>query len=356
MHDIHAWQRRLRPILTPPSLVFGLWAKLRAGLYARRLLPSSKPLVPCVGVGSIGIGAQTQWMVTAWLLGWAASQGLNPAVVARPVEASPPDMPCTVPPSGAAGDFGVEPLLLAGYRPGVPVVLDTNPARAAKSLTEPGGTGLVVLHDHFSSLQARRLADIVLLSARDLDKGWNRPLPAGLWREPASALHRAAAFVLELSPEELVPRLNLAARRLARFGKPVFTVSWRIWRLRQPGTGRTARDLDGEPYVLVCEEAEEAHAVRAAQAFLGAAPRYRLLFSGHHRLSAQDQAAIAADAARLRCAHILVSPRLGLRLDAVAGHTLWICDPEVAFGPDLDSGAAFAQWWPEHWRGLDHAT
>jgi len=331
MHELHPWQRRLRPLLTPPAAAYGLAMRLRAALYAKRLLPAYCPSAPSAGVGAIAWGARGRVMVSAWLLGWAQARGLKPALVA----------------SLASGN---DAELLAAYRPGVPILREADPVKACKTAHAEHTPDFLVLHDLFSTLNIRRRSDLALLDPLDLDKGWDRPFPSGFWREPAQALGRASAFVLCLSPEDVPPRRKLVERRLSRFERPAFTVHPDIWQLRAVADDRTATDLGGEPYILVASESQQEAAAKAAKAFLGTQPRFRMLVAEGHRFSPHDLAQLGADATRMRCPHILATPETALRIGHVPGRTLWTYDPEVVMGPCLLSGQAFTPWWDGQWR------
>lgn len=331
MHELHTWQRRLRPLLTPPAATYGLAMRLRAALYARGLLPAHKASAPCAGVGAIAWGARGRVMVSAWLLGWAQARGLKPVLIANPSSRADAE-------------------LLTSYRPGVPIVCEADPLRAIKAAQTGHTPDVFLLHDLFANLNIRRQADLTLLDPLDLDKGWNRPFPSGYWREPASALNRTTAFILSLAPEDVALRSKLVERRLSRLERPAFTVHPRIWQLRAIPDDQTATDLGKEPYILVTTESQQEVATKAATTFLGIPPRFKMLVADGHHFSPHDLAQLAADATRMRCPHILATPETSLLLSGVPGRTLWTYDPEVVMGPCLLTGQQFTPWWDSQWR------
>ncbi|MFP5223542.1 MAG: tetraacyldisaccharide 4'-kinase [Acidobacteriota bacterium] len=351
MQDLLLWQQRFRHVLAPPAALAALFMRAREGLYSRKYLPSWAPPCPVVGVGGIDAHARGKVMVSAWLMGWAKARGLGHVLLTGPGEASPQDMPLSVMAGTPAFECGAEAALLARYRPDAVILADVDPVRAGKSAWKTISPDLFILHGFFPALSMRRKADIVLLSAHDLDRGWNRPFPAGSWREGAGALKRATGFVLHIWPDDVPLRAKLAERRLAPLEKPVFTVHPRIWRLRADD-GRTATDLGGEPYLLVAAQSNQDVAAKAAQAFLGLPPRLRVIFPDSHRFTSHDQAQLAADSARMRAPHILATPEAALRLGSVPGKTLWTFDPDVVLGPCLLTGQAFTPWWEGVWAGM----
>ncbi len=351
MQDILLWQHRLRHLLAGPGALVAGGMRLRATLRAKGLLPAWRPPAPAVGVGGIAARARGKVLLSAWLLGWAGARGVNPVLITPPGEGNPQEMPLSVLPDTPAALCGTEAALLAQYRPQAVILADTDPVRAGKSAWKTLKPDLFLLHDQFSALRVRRDADIVLLGAHDLDRGWNRPFPAGAWREGVQALGRASAFVLHVWPDELPLRQSLVQRRLERFERPVFTIHPRIWRLRQ-ADGTTAPDLGGEPYLLVTAHSNQDVSAKAAQAFLGLPPRLRVVFPDTHRFTSQDRAQLAADAARIRAPHVLATPEAALCLGGVPGRTVWTFDPDVVLGPCLLTGRSFTPWWEGCWRDM----
>lgn len=350
MQDMHAWQHRFRHLLAPPAALVSMAMRARARLYSKGLLRAFAPPVPTVGVGGIDSLSRGKVMVSAWLLGWARAHGIPAALLAGTRGAQPSSSPLEVTPETPVQECGVDAALLARYRPGSAILADRDPVRACKAALKAPGEAprLLIAHDHFSSLSLKRSADIVLMGAHDLDKGWGRVFPAGGWREGAGALSRASAFVLHLWPDEAQLRRPLAERRLGSFEKPVFTVHPSIWRLRSLD-GRTAQDLDGAPYLLVAAQSNQDVAAKACQKFLKLPPRLRVIFPDSHRFTPQDQAMIAADAQRIRAPHVLATPEAALLLGSVPGVTLWTFEPDVVIGPCLLTGAAFKPWWDTVW-------
>jgi len=352
MNELLDWQRRLRPLLSLPAGLHALGRRVSAWLYSRRLLPAWSPKAPTVGVGTIAVGAWGEALVSAWMLGWARSRGFRPVALVHPGWGGPSDPPLLV---DANTDFfrcGAEAALLARYRPDTLVYSDSRPARAGRAAKKAGSPDFYLLCGHFSALGVRRTADLVVLTPGDLDKGWNRVLPAGMWRESARALNRAAVFVVCISPEDLTLRRNLIERRLARFGKPVFPLHPRLWRLRRPATGETTDTLGGEPYMLVAQDSNHDMAAKAARAFLGQAPRFQVIVDDAHHFTAQDRAQIAHEATRMKIPHVLATPETALGLALVPGRVLWTYDPDVVLGPCLFGGQAFTPWWEKTFAEL----
>lgn len=349
MQDIHLWQHRLRHLLALPAALNSLAMGARERLRSRSAGRAWNPPAPVVGVGGIDPTARGKVMVSAWLLGWAKAHGV-PAVLLARAASDATRQPVEVTPDTPLAECGMDAAMLARYRPGSAILADKDPVRAGKAaLAAPGADpGLFILHGLFSDFSVKRSADIVLMGAHDLDKGWGRVFPAGGWREGAGALSRASAFVLHLWPDEAQLRRPLAERRLRGFEKPVFTVHPSIWRLRTLD-GRTAHDLDGAPYLLVTGQSNQDVAAKACQKFLKLPPRLRVIFPDTHRFTPQDKAMIAADAQRMRSPHVVATPAAALLLGSIPGVTLWTYEPDVVLGPCLFTGVPFRAWWEETW-------
>ena len=63
-------------------------------------------------------------------------------------------------------------------------------------------TDLLILDDGFQHLRMQRDVNLCLFSSHDLEAGWDRVIPAGSWREDASALSRADAFLINTTADD----------------------------------------------------------------------------------------------------------------------------------------------------------
>lgn len=90
---------------------------------------------------------------------------------------------------------GDEPVMIGTKLAGVPIVVGRKRYQAALLALERFGPDVVVLDDGFQHIQLARDIDIVLLDAGN-PFGNGRLFPAGVLREPMSALHRAHAVLI----------------------------------------------------------------------------------------------------------------------------------------------------------------
>jgi tetraacyldisaccharide 4'-kinase len=161
--------------LAPLELMYAGGVALRGALYDAGVLPSHEPRIPAVSVGNLTVGGTGKTPVAAWLACELAARGARPAIVLR----------------GYGDD---EPLVHRRLNPALPVI--ASPDRLAgieRAAAE--GADLAVLDDAFQHRRARRVADIVLLSADRWPRA-RRLLPAGPWREPLRAVRRASLAIV----------------------------------------------------------------------------------------------------------------------------------------------------------------
>lgn len=152
--------------------------------------------LPSIGVGNLTVGGTGKTPVAAWCARELVESGAAPAIVLR----------------GYGDDeWRVHALL----NPDVPVIPDADRVRGIATAASKGAD-CAVLDDAFQHRRASRLADLVLVAA-DAWTGHLRPLPAGPWREPLSALQRASVAVITVKAASAarVSEVEAAIRRAA---------------------------------------------------------------------------------------------------------------------------------------------
>jgi tetraacyldisaccharide 4'-kinase len=177
-HD--PWARRARLALAPLEAVYRAAVAVRGSMYDVGLLRTRDTAIPSVGVGNLSVGGTGKTPFSAWLARTLASRGARPAIVLR----------------GYGED---EPLVHRVLNPTIPVIVGADRVRGTAQARSTGAD-VAVLDDAFQHRRARRRADFVLVSA---DRWTPDPhlLPAGPFREPLSALHRASVVVITRKAE-----------------------------------------------------------------------------------------------------------------------------------------------------------
>ena len=344
-----ALQTLLRPVLIPFGVGYGALMKARRFLWEKGLFKDFTPAYPCVAVGNIAWGGSGKTPLVDWLLSRTAKQGLEAVVLTRGYGAHPPVLPFPVSPASTAEEAGDEPLMLRLRHPAAAILVDPVRARAARLAEQTLNPDLLVLDDGFQHLAVRRHLNLVLLRPEDLREEWNRVLPAGSWREPAEALHRADAFLIKIPPSHLPGLLPDIRRRLEPYGKPVFTFFLRPGILRRVNTGGTSAALPPSgPYALLSGVGNPKQVKTTFAKFMGYPPAVHCIFPDHHAYTAED-------ASRLTDLHlpILCTSKDAVKLRGMGIPSLWELPVTATFGPALWTRLPFAQWW-DKWFAEAH--
>lgn len=239
--------------LCPLSFFYGLAMRLRSGFYRRGWLKSFRAEVPVISIGNLAVGGTGKTPMVDFLAKALGDRGVSCAIVSRGYGGRYRQDVSRV--TDAAGallmspqDCGDEPYLLARRNPGVPVYV-ARKRRLGVQAAQQGGARLILLDDGFQHLAVQRDADIVLVDAtRPFGNG--RLLPAGILREPPSALQRADLIVMtraEPGAAEAMPATGVPTMRSRHV------------------TDRNLRTLDGKTIPL------DNYAGKSALAFAGIA-------------------------------------------------------------------------------------
>jgi tetraacyldisaccharide 4'-kinase len=356
MADVSTWQRRLWPVLAPLGAAYGILMRFRRAAYERGLKDSLAPAAPCISIGNIAWGGAGKTPLIDRLLTWAESRGLRPCVLTRGYKAVPPAPHYLVRPDTDPAACGDEPLMLASRHDKTRVIVDPERARAAEWAAREFSPDLYFLDDGFQHLAIKRRLDLVLLRPEDLAEEWNRVIPAGSWREPASALARADAFMLKAAPGEFEKLRGLIGSRLGGFGKPVFGFHLEPVGLRSVVAGRFLSSPGDEPYVLLSATADPAAVRRTAADLLGREPVRHITRPDHYRFSKRDwldarDAMLYSEAARVVC-----TAKDAVKLARFASENLYVLEVEAVFGGSAYADSDFREWWERTWVGSSGET
>jgi tetraacyldisaccharide 4'-kinase len=191
---------------------------------------------PVVSVGSLSAGGAGKTPVVIALAQMLKARGWDVDVLSRGYGRSGSGSGVELVIGADTARFGDEPVLIS-QRTGVPVRVSADRfAAGTKSETSGAATdvkrGIHLLDDGMQHRQLGRAADVVLVTADDLDDAL---LPAGNLREPLNALARATFAVVRKEEMEFVaPRLKQfvregtliwTLRRKLRFPAPLLALS-----------------------------------------------------------------------------------------------------------------------------------
>jgi tetraacyldisaccharide 4'-kinase len=212
---------------------------------------------------------------------------------------------------------------------------------------------MVVLDDGFQHLAVKRNLDLVLLRVDDLGEEWNQVIPAGSWREPVSALERADAFMIKISPKNFKKIESHISGRLGCFRKPVFSFQVMPTGIRQVLNGQGQRDFDGGKYLLVTGVGDPAQVWRSTKAYFGYGPTRHLKYRDHHAYTKHDVLEMQTVARKLGCQAILCTPKDAVKLGPMCTKEFWQFDLRLEFGPSsIGPKTSFDVWWKRRYDAL----
>jgi len=206
-------EKLLSAILIPCAWLFGMVASLRRCLYRFGALSVYRAPVPVISVGNLAVGGTGKTPMVDYVVKLLLASNRRVAVISRGYG------------GGGFGAVGVvcagegpllsprvcgdEPFLLARRNPQAIIIVAPRRADGIRTAVERYGAEVVVLDDGYQHLAVARDLDIVLLDAT-CPFGNGRLLPAGLLREPPSALRRSCLVVLTRSNGLEDPGVSLA--------------------------------------------------------------------------------------------------------------------------------------------------
>jgi len=186
--------RLLLALLIPFSIPYSLILRVRAFFYRVGVFRSASLGKPVISVGNLSVGGTGKTPVTILLARLLLARGKRVAVLSRGF-GGPGEGEVRVVADGSGillspPDAADEPFLIARSVPGLIVLTGRDRHRAGLCALERFHPDIFILDDGFQHLRLRRDLNILLLDAGS-PLGNGRTLPAGLMREPASALRRA---------------------------------------------------------------------------------------------------------------------------------------------------------------------
>jgi tetraacyldisaccharide 4'-kinase len=279
--------RLARIILWPLSLIYGVVILARVRAYARGQLKPHRLRGAVVSVGNLTVGGVGKTPMVLWLAEKFLAQGRRVAVLSRGYRGA----------RGASDEIDLLRERL-GDRVQFGVGADRFSTGSALEARQP--IDVFLLDDGFQHLQLARDVNILLMDAsRSLSK--ENLLPAGLLREPLSAMSRAD--ILIFTRAETQPGITAAVTNLQSY--PVFAASTKLLGFRHFGDTAIAlqsiEQIGAGPFFAFC-------GIGNPQAFFRDLDAWQVpiaaqkTFRDHHHYTASDARAIsrAAESANAR--------------------------------------------------------
>ena len=246
--------------------LYGEGAEVRAAAYRHGWLRRRRLRAPVISVGNLTAGGTGKTPLVHCIVERLASRGLAPAILTRGYRRrSGPDAIVIPPKAGREPEpreVGDEAAWLARKLPEAPIGISADRYAVGQLLEENYPVGVFVLDDGFQHLALERDLDVVVLDAtRRLSDG--EIIPAGLQREPCSALARAGLMVITRTELAAPKPVEDVARRFCP-GAPLVQARTQLDHVidLQSGAVLDAADWVGRPVQAFC-------GIGNAQAFFG---------------------------------------------------------------------------------------
>jgi tetraacyldisaccharide 4'-kinase len=315
-------------VLRPLSLVYALIVMLRKGLFRVGMLHRKTVGLPVISVGNLTLGGTGKTPAVLHIARILQKQGRRPAVISRGYGRENESEVLVVSDGtrllADACTGGDEPVLIASKLAGIPVVVGSDRSRAAALARKEFGIDSVILDDGFQHLRLRRDLDIVLLDGLD-PFGNGRLFPAGILREPVSALGRADVIVIGNSDRIPAGDLESLRRKVANSSRArVFSSRVQPADLVdiQNSDVRSLSALRGTRVLALSGIARPAGFLAMLKA-LGADVREHFVFADHHRYERDDLAALFRKAADERVSMIVTTEKDSMRLRRLKPEGIW---------------------------------
>lgn len=302
MAQKHQLQICLAPLLLPLSWIFGGIARLRAFLYQKGICKSHTPKIPCICVGNISWGGTGKSPLIDFLLKRFQASNINCAVLTRGYGAKLTHYPFVLNKDFLDNHASVskdmtlpdEPCMLLQKNPLSTIVIDPKRAESAQLIEKDfPQIRALLMDDGFQHFAMGRTLDFVLLDYDDLNPNsafakanWNKCIPLGSWREPKSALHRAAAFFLKCPPADWDTLKEHTEKKLSPYQKPLFIFSIKINALTPLFAKGPKTPSDFKSYALLAGIGNPVQFQKSAEKYTGYACTRRIFLSDHANMAA----------------------------------------------------------------------
>ncbi len=183
--------------LAVAAKVYSPVVTVRNRLYSKRWLKIHTVGAAVISVGNITVGGTGKTPLVIWLYNFLQQKNISCAILTRGYKTG-------------HDKLSDEPAILAKNCPQAKIIVNADRVTGAEKAVEQFGVQVLIMDDGFQHRRLARDIDIVAVDAT-LPFGYGKLLPAGLLREPVTALRRAHAVVItrtEQLPEYKISQLE----------------------------------------------------------------------------------------------------------------------------------------------------
>lgn len=334
VEDILYGRRRspaLEAFLRLVSLAYRLAIEARNVAYQIKFFRSHRLPVQVLSIGNITLGGTGKTPAAVHVAALLLRCGRKPVIVSRGY-GRPSQRTVDIVSDGertmigpdAAGD---EPAMMAARLPGVPVVVGADRYGAGRIAIDRFRPDTILLDDGFQHRKLARDLDIVLVDGAD-PFGNARMFPAGILREPLSALRRAQV-VLITRADRAADLDGLKETIGKRTQAAIVTATYRPTGLIDVATGamKPLSMLKGA-HVLAFAGIARPDAFEASLAGLGADITMFRSYPDHHPYSIADMKILLEESAR-SASLLVTTEKDGVKLKGIAPAGIWMLRVEL---------------------------
>jgi tetraacyldisaccharide 4'-kinase len=314
------------------SIPYGLLVSLRKALIAAGLLRRKKLAERVISVGNLTVGGTGKTPAVMNIAEIMLKHQKRPVVISRGYGRRD-ESAITVVSDGNrlhanAWNGGDEPVLIGSKLAGVPVIAGSDRYRAGVYAHERFGNDTVILDDGFQHIRLSRDMDIVLVDAGH-PFGNGKLMPAGILREPLSALKRADAVLItgidramDLASVVKAVKSHTRAAIFTSYVVPVDLVDL------ASGERKPLSALQGSTVIAVAGIARPGSFVRLLQS-LKAEVKAECFFPDHYNYGKNDLAEIFQCAADQKAGMIVTTEKDAVRLKPLNPEGIWALTIEL---------------------------
>lgn len=333
LHNLMSGRRRdvgarlLRGALGLASYGYGAAVTLRNAAYDCGWLAVHHAAVPVISLGNITTGGTGKTPLAAWIANWLVEQGHRPGILSRGYRS------LNAEPGSSESVGNDEKRVLDRLCPGVPHLQQRDRVQSSKRLVDETGCDVLLLDDGFQHRRLARDLDLLLVDALQ-PWGFGHLLPRGLLRESCSELRRADLVIVTRADQMSTNDRQRLQMDLERFRGTADCLEVAFRPKRLLGLDGSVRDLNSmarQTGFAFCGIGNPA-GFRQTLATMQIEFDLRS-FPDHHHYTAEDLAALGADAHDLRVDLVLTTLKDLVKIPQAAwtGPPLYAVDIGVEF-------------------------